>query len=213
MCDGISEAFGLASAAESAGAVGSSAYMGASVGTGAFSGVAMSYAAPVAASTTPWLAYAGIGASLLSGGIQMAGQAQSAAAQRAAAQYNAQIAANNAQAAMDQGRFAEQQQRMKNAALLSQQKANLAANGVEIDSGSALDVQSSSAQMGELDALTIRYNAQNKANNYLSQAGLSQMTADAAETAGTIGVASSMLGTASSVSDKWLTYQNKGIMN
>ncbi len=77
--------------------------------------------------------------------------------------------------------------------------------------GSPLNVRLSAAATGELDAETIRYNANLQAQNlqyqgsmYGSQAGLDQAQ-------GQYGVAASILGGASSVSSKWLQYNQSGI--
>jgi hypothetical protein len=88
------------------------------------------------------------------------------------------------------------------------------ASGINPNTGSSLNVRASVAETGELDAETIRYNAQMQSRNaiiqgmsYNAQAGLLQQQAGYDTTAGMIGTGSSLLGGASSVSNKWLTYQ------
>ncbi len=144
----------------------------------------------------------------------LAGAGMSAYSQEQTANYNAQVATNNqiianrnASMALEQGQSQEETQRLKTGAVLGQIGAQEAANGVNPNEGSALNVKSSEAEMGELDALTIRSNAniqnwnlKNQANAFGAQASL-----DSAQ--GGWGVASSILGGASSVSSKWLQYQ------
>ena len=94
-----------------------------------------------------------------------AGAVQQGKAANASAQYNAQVADVNAKLSEIQARDAvargaidEQQQRMKTSLTLGQQRAAMAANGVDLKFGSPLDALVDTATMGELDALTIRTN-------------------------------------------------------
>lgn len=94
-----------------------------------------------------------------------AGSVQQGNAANASAKYNAQVADMNAKLSERQARdtvargaIDEQQQRMKTAQIVGQQKAAMAANGVDLKFGSPLDALVDTATMGELDALTIRTN-------------------------------------------------------
>jgi hypothetical protein len=94
----------------------------------------------------------------------------------------------------------------------------MAANGIEIDSGSPLDVLMDTAQLGELDALTIRANAEREAygfrsqqGNLTAQAGLTQMAGRNAVTAGYIGAGSTLLSSAATAGDRAATYKKYGI--
>ena len=172
------------------------------------------------------MAAIGLGMSAVGTVAQMYGQYQAGQAGAQAARYQAAVARNNAivsgynaQQALDQGDAAVTQSQMKTRSLIGAQRAALAANGVDVNSGSALDVQSDSAMLGQLDALTLRYNAQTKANAYLSQAGqyiaqggLFDQQAGSALDASLIGMGTSLLSGASSVGDKWLTYKAHGVM-
>ncbi|MEO2182636.1 MAG: hypothetical protein ABGY43_10060 [bacterium] len=98
------------------------------------------------------------------------GQIQAGKAQKRQADYQAQVATNNAkiaefqaQDALDRGRVREEQYRQKVSQLKGQQRAAFAASGVEVDRGSALGTLSDTAYFGELDALTIRSNAEREA--------------------------------------------------
>lgn len=78
-------------------------------------------------------------------------------------EYNSRAA--EAQAADAIVRGAEQEKIFRTGihGLIGQQRVAFAAQGVEIGSGSSLDVQESTAQQGELDALTIRTDAAREA--------------------------------------------------
>jgi hypothetical protein len=88
----------------------------------------------------------------------------------------------------------------------------VAASGVNPNTGSALSVRSSAAETGELDALTIRYNANQTARNLQYQGAIygSQASLDASQASWAVG--NSILSGASSVSDKWLKYNQMGVM-
>jgi hypothetical protein len=109
--------------------------------------------------------------------VGLAGQAQEAGAQAGMASYQAQVARNNqmvaewyARRAEEQGRSDEQQQRLKGAGLLGAQRAALASQGGDVDSGSPLDIQADTARAGELAAQTVRSNAALKAYGFRVQA-------------------------------------------
>lgn len=104
--------------------------------------------------------------------------------QAASARYNAQVQENNAQIAKNNATLAGQEgaanagiQQQKTRATVGAIKAAQAANGVDVNSGSALDVRSSAAELGQLSAITIRSNAAKSA--YAYQTGASSNEAQA----------------------------------
>lgn len=104
------------------------------------------------------------------------GAADQAQAQKDALGYQSAVAANNAtyaewqaQDAEQQGVDAEAKSRQQTAQLKGSQRAALAANGVSLGEGSALDILTSTDYMGEQDALTIRDNAARQAWGYRTQ--------------------------------------------
>ena len=155
-------------------------------------------AAPIIAAAT----------TVLSTGLSIAQQSQQAAAQAGMANYQAQMARNNqmiaegyAQRALQQGQVDEQNQRLKSAGLLGSQRAALASQGGDVDSGSPLDIQADTARAGEYDAQTIRNNAALKAYGYRVQAANTGAEANlddlkAANTTAALpfGIGSSLLG-------------------
>ena len=147
------------------------------------------------------------------GGGIMQGMAQSQAAT-----YNAQVARNNevianqnAATVLQQGQVAEQAQRIKTGEMVGGIVANEAASGVNPNTGSALGVRSSAAETGELDALTIRYNANLEAAKLKYQGQIYGSQSQLYSSQAGWDVANSILGGASSVSDKWLQYQHWGV--
>ena len=146
--------------------------------------------------------------STIMGGI---GAIQQGNAQAAAADYNAKVADMNAKIAerqsrdaVERGAMEEQQQRMKTAQIIGQQKAAMAANGVDIKFGSPLETLVDTATMGELDALTIRSNTYREERdirqqglNYEGQAGMLRSEARSARTGGFLNAFGTLLGGAS----------------
>lgn len=218
MCEPVTLAAVGTAAAASATAAGTAAAAGTAVAAGA--------ATAAAASTSIFtLANAALAASVVSGvvgagGAIMQGQAQAKQAkyQSAVERNNAKIAGWQADDATKRGQIEEQRQRLATARLRGAQRAGMAANGVEIDSGSPLDILMDTQQLGELDALTIRSNAEREAygfrsqqGNLMAQAGLTQMAGRNAQTAGYISAGSTLLSSAATTGDRYATYKRYGI--
>lgn len=166
-------------------------------------------AAPIAVAT-----------SVLGTGLGIAGQAQQAQAQAAQSAYQAQVARNN-QALMEinaknveaQGAADAERQQLKTSGLEASQRAALAAQGGDVNSGTNLDLVSDTARAGATDANTIRNNAAWKAYGYRVQGGnaAAQANDEAFQAANATaalpyGIGSSLLGNAATVSDKWSSW-------
>lgn len=104
-------------------------------------------------------------------------QAQATMANVAAANFNADLLEQNAGIALEQGRVAQDAQQRQSRRQIGSMVAAYGASGVQVDSGSPLDVLADSAMMAELDRLTIGYNAELEARNYRTQAQLQRMSA------------------------------------
>lgn len=120
------------------------------------------------------LAGLGLAGGALSG---IVGGIQSGKAAQAEAEYQANIARQNAKIAEENARQERQagledarKQRMKTMAAIGEQKVGIAANGSEIGSGTAIDTIEDTATLGELDALNVEYNAEQRALNFEQQA-------------------------------------------
>lgn len=83
---------------------------------------------------------------------------------------NAQIATYQAKAAATIGSVEEERHRAKVRQMVGTQRAALAGNGLDLGEGTALDLVTETAGLGEEDALTIRYNAMREAWGYNEQA-------------------------------------------
>jgi hypothetical protein len=146
---------------------------------------------------------------------KQAGESQQQVAEANAQQseFNAHVA--DLQAADATTRGAEEESRFRTSVrgLIGSQRAGFAGQGVDVGSGSALDVQADAAYLGELDALTIRSNAAREAwgyqvqsENYRQDAAVQRKGGEIAARAGAnansaakIGAAGSVLGAGSSL--------------
>lgn len=116
-------------------------------------------------------------------GIAIAGLVATAAstaysidAQRKQAGYVAAVETENQKSgllaaadAVRRGDIAEEAARTRTRLLISRQMAGYASSGVELGSGSPLQTTADTAMFGELDALTIKNNAQQEAWGYVNQ--------------------------------------------
>lgn len=149
--------------------------------------------------------------------ISAVGTVEGGIAQGHAANYAAQVAQNNAiianqnaayaSAAGEQAAAAESQ---KGAAIGGRIKAAQAASGIDVRSGSAVNVQSSQRETSQLDTETVLNNAELQAYGYRSQAtsfgaqaGLETAEAEQAPIGADIGAAGGLLSSAGSVGMKW----------
>lgn len=166
------------------------------------------------------MAAVSIGSSLLGAGVSAIGQGQQAQQQAAQANYQSQVARNNAELARrnavlatDQGEKAAQASAMKTLQVQGSQRAALAAQGGDVNSGSSADIISDTAMAGKADQDAIRYNAALTAYGYEVQASGATGTANAYKMAGEnatanlpYGIGSSLLGGASKAAGSWYSY-------
>jgi hypothetical protein len=162
-----------------------------------------------------------------------AAQQQQNNAQSSASNYQAQVADNNAkiqeanaQAVIQAGETQQQNQQRKTAQTVGSTRAAMASNGIDTTSGTSLDVVSDEAKLGKLDQLTIRSNAGREAYNYrvagmsdTAQAGLDRTSAKNSVSAGIVAkqagdtrAMSTLLSGATSLSDKFLGWQQGGLL-
>ena len=167
----------------------------------------------------PLALVAGIGGAALSA----AGSIESGNATQEADSYQAQVAANNAKLAQQQGKLdiqsgeiAAVNQGLKTKAAVGQEKAAQGSSGIDVNTGSAVAVRAGTASTGMLDALTIRSNAAKKsysdevqAQSDTAQGVLDTFAGEQAQTAGDIGAATSLLSGASTVGGNYLKYQGQ----
>lgn len=134
-------------------------------------------------------------------------QAVVAANNAITAGYNADIQERAASDAEARGRIEEQQQRLRVKQAIGQQRSALAASGVQVDTGSALDVVADTSMFGEMDALTIRSNAEREAygnrvnafnyraqgQNFMAEGALSRLAGSNAARNGMWGAGATLL--------------------
>ena len=166
------------------------------------------------------LAAVGAGASLIGGAVGAYGSIEAAKASSEAASYQSQVAANNAIIAGQNAQYATAageaqvtQQQFKTADVVGEIKTNQAASGLDVNSGSDVDVQASAKEIGTLNALTIRNAAARQAYGYQTQstsdvASGQLLSAQAGQdlTAGMFGAGGSILGGASSAANSYGRY-------
>ena len=176
---------------------------------------------------TEYMALAGYASAVAGAGVAAYSAHEQGVAQSKAAAYQAQVARNNqAMAAQyatmetQKGAQLEEQKRLQTAQAEGSVRAAAGASGLDPNAtgSSPLRLQGDTAMLGEQDALTIRANAARAAYgykvqglNYGAQAGLDEAASADAARAGALGAFSSIIGGASSVSDKWLSYRREGV--
>lgn len=104
-------------------------------------------------------ATAAVAAVVAGGVLQASGQAKAGKYQEQIAFQNAAVMDAQAADALRRGRIAAGRQRQQTRGLIGAQRASFGAQGIDMSSGSAADLQADAAKFGELDALTILQNA------------------------------------------------------
>lgn len=168
-----------------------------------------------AAAGGSFLSYASLGLTALGTGLKAFGAYQQAQSQKQMFAYQAAIQRNNsiyagylAKDALERGKIEESSYRTKVRQLIGRQRSIFGAAGVQLDSGTPLLVQEDTAEIGELDALTIRNNFVReseahliRAQNFESNAGLSTAAASAVNPG--LAVGTTLLTGAGSIAEKY----------
>lgn len=157
----------------------------------------------------------GVGANVAGAVMQAGGTYGQAQGQRSALQYQASVARSNAALAGHQasdtiraGQAAEGVQRMRTGQMVGAQRAQMAANGIDLGEGNATDILTTTKAMGERDALQINDNAMMQAWGYRTQQQSFLDESSRAEgqrgaISPWLSAATSLLGSASSVASGW----------
>lgn len=168
------------------------------------------------------MAVASLTASAVGAGSSAIGAYYSAASQKSQLRFQAQMAELNAaqaekaaQQTLRAGQFEEQATRMRTAQLKSTQRASMAANGIDLGSGSALQVLTSTDYMGEVDANTVAANAVRAAwgqrldaVNMQNDALMARATASGINPG--MAATSSLLGSAGQLAGQWYGLKQSG---
>ena len=156
---------------------------------------------------------------------QMQAQQDAADAAARAANYQAEIAEQNAQTAelyaqdaIKRGDTDAELKQIQTRLQKSRMKTVLAGSGVLINQDSALDLVSDAAASGAYDALIIRSNAQREAFgfrqqglNFLQSAELARMRGSSAQAAGGTAAFGTLIGGAGSFANKWHGFAQQGV--
>lgn len=166
------------------------------------SGGGAAAAGTAASLQTASLVMTGLGAVTSAYGAYQQGQAQGAAMEAQAKIYEAQAADSQRRASREERLMREQGARIK-----GRQRAVLGASGINLSTGSPMDVIADTQRSIEMDAWTIRENAGRESWGYQSQASVSKAGASNARQAGYFGAGSNLLTGAGMVADKWYAYK------
>jgi hypothetical protein len=109
---------------------------------------------------------------LLIGGIAISamGAISNAQSQKNVANYNSEVAQRDASISLDQGNAQAAIQARQARGTIGAGVAQYGASGVDVNSGSPLDVLRDSAEKAELDRQTILYNAKTRAAGFQGEA-------------------------------------------
>lgn len=169
----------------------------------------------LAAITASQMAAASLAATAISAGVSAVGARKQAKAQNAINANNQQIAENNAMALETQsadtrakGEADAQAVRRQALNTKSQQRVGFASAGVDLQSGTPFDLIGQTDFFGEQDVAMTRYNAGKQAASTQAQADNARRQGQnySGRTNANMAAATSLLGSASAVADKWNTY-------
>jgi hypothetical protein len=163
------------------------------------------------------LALVTAGAGLAGAGTSAFGQIYSGMATSDAASYQAQVAANNAKIATQNAAYASEAGEaqatavsLKGGAKVGKIKTAQAANNIDVNTGSAVNVRASEREAGVLDTSTVLSNAEleaygyrSAATGYTAESGLLTTQAEEAPIGAGIGATGSLLSGASGVGFKF----------
>jgi len=142
------------------------------------------------------MTYLAIAAELVGGVVSAIGAMSQASATASADNFQANVASQNAVAAIQQADQDAELLRRKAQQTIGAETAAYGASGVDL-AGSPLDVLGSSAASATLDAQTAEYKGGLKSAGFADTAVLDRMGARNAETAGTFSAVSALVGGAS----------------
>lgn len=140
--------------------------------------------------------------------------------QAAVANNNAVVAQQNATRAEQAGFEASENESLKGSAALGKVKSAQATNGVDVNTGSNVDVQASEREANQLNTETVFQNDLMKAygyrvnsENFQSEAALDTMKSEEAVPASVLAATGGLLSSASSLGTKWGGSTNPGSLN
>jgi len=124
-----------------------------------------------------WMAAIPIGMALLGGVMGAQNAKQEGAFNSGLLTQNAALKDQAANDTIAAGNTSADWQRVRTGQAVGTQRAVQAANGIDVNSGSAAQLQDDTAMIGELDALTLQNNAAREAYGYRTQAQMDRANA------------------------------------
>lgn len=134
------------------------------------------------------------------------------------ADINARISEMGAQSSLEQGKQQKASLTLQTKQLKGRQRATMAANGVDLGTGSAAEIQASTDLMKEIDVGTIKTNAVRTAWGHRTQAVNYQNQARMARSASSginplASAATTLLGSAGNVASNWYVMNKAGMFD
>lgn len=145
-------------------------------------------------------------ASTVMQGVSILSQGRQA---KAAADYEAKVADQNAKNEAFMARDRADKIRKMARAQQSEARAALAGSGVKTGEGSAVVINQKIGQDGELDALTELMTGRSRAASYMQQAEISRVAGRNAQSASYIRATGSVLSGGARIADAWLRNQSE----
>jgi len=178
----------------------------------------------LAGATAATASAASLGATTIGTALGVGGSLFSGISAMNMANYQSEVAQNNQRMALQmqeraraEGDTSAYEQDLKNRAVAGQARAQMGASGIDMNSGTMLDVQASQAQLGRLDSLRAKGAKDFEAWRYGVQANQFANQASLAETQGTnsllssfINAGSSLVSGASNYATRWTEYDRLG---
>jgi len=162
-----------------------------------FAGVGVALGATAGTTTAAVVGTTAVAATVAGTAISAYSAIESGKSQKKAAEYNAEVQRNAADAANQKGASMAGEETDKARRIAGIQRSQMAAGGTDITTGSSLDLLSETAGMGQLNALRQINNAQREAYGLNASAELDLYKGKAAEKAGYLNAAGGMLSGAS----------------
>lgn len=148
----------------------------------------------------PVLPIIGIAAAAAGTAISTVGQVKAGNAAKATGEYNAQTDIQNSQYALQDAQTSEAQRREADRLVLSGNKAAFGASGIDVNSGSPLEVLAYQTAQAEKDALNIRRSGALESQAYIRQSEADRLAGQNAQAASRYNAAGTLLtGTASTL--------------
>jgi predicted ribonuclease toxin of YeeF-YezG toxin-antitoxin module len=154
-------------------------------------------------------AAAGFAGSIISG----IGESNMAGYQAEVARLNQSIAEENAAQTTGAGNVSAEESLMRTGQQVGAAKAGEAAKGIDVNTGSALDVQDSIREAGRINATQIRQNARMAAYGQQVQASADQAQGNILERESQLAVPQSLISGGANLGSKWAALSNAGALD